>query len=173
VSVKIVNVQGLDELQRTLTRTLPDKLQGRAMQAALTKGARPIITKAKALAPQDTGRLKRAIYAFRDKASTRTREGRLISVRTGKRLRKSNRDAFYWKWIEFGHRTRASKTQAGVVRLVPARPFMRPAFEAKKLAALEIIRQTLAGEIATVARKAAARSQSRLLNALRRTVAGF
>lgn len=179
-----IEVSGLKELRETLTRTLPDKLQGKALQGALAKAALPILRTARARAPVKTGRLRKAIYAFRDRKSTRTREGRLISVRSGKRFQKTNRDAYYWKWLEFGHGI-IKRKKGGVlgrpdkgffgreVQAVPARPFMRPAFEAKKFEALEIFRKTLSDQIVRVAKRAAARSQSRLGRSLRRSITGL
>lgn len=179
-----IRVEGLTEIRQALL-TLPDKLQGKATQAALAKAARVIVKDAQARVPQKTGRLRRAIYSFRDKASTRAREARLITVRSGKRHQKSDRDAFYWKWVEFGHAIIRAKQgtqslgtpKAGFfgkeVRAVPARPFLRPAFETQKMKALEIFRQSMAGEIVKVAERAARRSASRLGFAIRRTFAGF
>lgn len=169
-----VNVVGLQELRETLLKTLPENLQGRALQGALTIAARPIITAAKRLAPKDTGRLQRAIYAFRDRASTKFREGRLISVRSGKKFKSSDRDAFYWKWVEFGRaivNASPGKKTLGTpktgffgkqVSAVPARPFMRPAFESQKFIALEKFRETLADQIKKVADRAYKRSVARL-----------
>ncbi len=164
-----VRVEGLAELKQVLERTLPDRLQGKALQGALAKAVRPIVQQARTLAPVDTGRLRLAIYSKRSKFSKRGHESRIVAVRRGKKAQKRDRDAFYWKFVEFGHMTRASKKVAGVPRFIPARPFMRPAFEANKLKALEIVRTELAGEI----KKVAAREQSRLNRLLRRRVAGF
>lgn len=179
-----IEVAGLRELRETLTRTLPDKLQGKALQGALSKAALPILRTARAHAPVKTGRLRKAIYAFRDRQSTRTREARLISVRSGRRFQKRDRDAYYWKWIEFGHGV-IKRKKGGVlgrpnkgffgseVKAVPARPFMRPAFEAKKMEALEIFRRTLKDQIEKVAKRAFERSKSRLGSRLRRGVTGL
>src|SRR6185369_16797468 len=81
-----ISVDGLDEILDTLKRRLPEKLYGKALQGALSKAAKPIVNAARANAPVRTGRLRKAIYSFRDKQSTRTREARLISVRRGKKF---------------------------------------------------------------------------------------
>mgnify|MGYP001231020517 CR=1 FL=1 len=190
-----VRVEGLAELRETLMKRLPEALQGKALQGALAQGAKPIVAAARARAPVKTGRLKKAIYSYRNRESRRTYESRLISVRQGRKFQKSGRDAFYWKWIEFGHgvitlqHRRKSGGNKGrlsrslgtpakgffgrEIKAAPARPFMRPAFESKKLAALEAIRQSLAGQIEKVATRAMARSRSRLGRALRRTITGL
>jgi len=56
---------------------------------------------------------------------------------------------------------------------VPARPFLRPAFEANKHRALEIIKTELRGQVEKVARRAQARSASRLGRSLRQKITGF
>lgn len=177
-----IRVEGLSELRETLLKRLPEKLQGKALQGALRKAATPIVRQARQRAPENTGRLRKAIYSYRDRKSTKTREGRLIGVRSGKRF--GTKDAYYWKFLEFGHGviSRTKKSEAGrvlgtpskgwfgrEVKAYPARPFMRPAFESQKLNSLEIVRKTLADEIETVARKAYAKS----LNRLRRNVLGI
>jgi HK97 gp10 family phage protein len=179
-----IRVEGLAELEQMLKRTLPDRLQGKALQGALAKAARPIVTTARQLAPVKTGRLRSAIYSKRSRFSKPGFERRIIAVRRGKKQQKNDRDAFYWKWIEFGRgvvrRTRKGDEGKSLgtpdagwfgaeVKAIPARPFMRPAFESNKTQAIEIIRRELAGEI----KKVAARQQARVLARLRKTVTGF
>lgn len=148
----VVEVKGLKELREVLIRKLPLEVQGKPLQQALTRAARPITSEAKALAPVKTGRLRQAIYSTRAKSSTPTRQERVITVRSGKKH--GSKDAFYWKWVEFGHRigNKATGTLAGKGRrktasaglgAVPAQPFMRPAFESQKQKAAEIFRDAL------------------------------
>ena len=102
------------------------------------------------------GTLKRAIYQARmvDEC-TPTKEVWMVGVRSGKKTTKKGNalaDAYYARWVEFGHFTRmpsgpkatqkARKMAAralGVARYVPPQPFMRPAFEASKAAALQAL----------------------------------
>lgn len=168
-----LKIAGLDELREVLLRRLPEALQGKALQATLAKAAAPIVKAARGLAPAKTGRLRRAIYSFRDRDSKRTYEARLISVRRGKKLQKSGRDAYYWKFVEFGHMTRRGRGKEGPPRFVPAQPFMRPAFEANKYRALQIVQDELRGQVAKVAKRAQSRSASRLGRGLRHTFTGF
>lgn len=181
-----IGISGLTELKDALQRQLPEALQGKASQRALTKAARPIVKLAQDLAPNrkprgfvgparpgmnDTkpGLLKKAIYSFRNRASTRTYESRFIGVRA---------KAWWWRFIEFGRGTITSAKSLGtpakgwfgkVVRAVPARPFLRPAFEAKKIEAIEIFRRELAPAI----EKVAAASRSRTLRKLAQRITGF
>lgn len=162
-----VEVKGLKELRYALAQ-LPQAVQGKALQSALAAGARPIEDSAIARAPRGkTGRLARAIYSTRDKlASNLVRESRIITVRSGKRVHSvkggglfsSLRDAFYWKFIEFGRGTVTKKGKGSLgtpqsgffgkrVQAYPAHPFMRPAFQSEKFVALELIRQKLARNI--------------------------
>jgi HK97 gp10 family phage protein len=156
-----IKIQGLSELQAAL-RTLPDKLQRKAVRSALAKAAKPIVAAARQLAPVKSGRMRRAIYSYRDRASPKTYESRLISVKRGKRYQKSDRDAYYWKFVEFGRAAIESKKTLGNeqsgffgrrVKAVPPRPFMRPAFAQNKYKALQIVKDELAQAIATLARK--------------------
>ena len=158
-----VQVKGLRELRETLLRKIPLEYQGKVLQAALAAGARLTVAQAKSNAPELTGRLKRAIYATRDSRNSKTTyEQRVVSVRRGKKQQKNNRDAFYWKFVEFGHRivprakgqsTRAARKKAA--GQVPARPFMRPAFEATKAKAAQVIADRLKVELDKAAKKAA------------------
>ena len=170
--IEVKRVEGLTELRDMLLRKLPEATQGKALQGALREAAKPSVKEARARAPVKTGRLRNAIYSFRDRASRRTREARLISVRSGKRFQKTNRDAYYWKWIEFGHGVITTKKRSlgapakgffgKEVQAVPARPFMRPAFETRKLQALEAFRQALAAQVDKVAARNLSRVRSRL-----------
>ena len=75
----------------------------------------------------------------------------MVSVRSGKgaRVKRGKNagqtlDAYYWRWVEFGHYTRGrrgGKDRKGIAagttfrsgaRFVLPRPFLRPGFEAKK-----------------------------------------
>jgi len=179
-----IEVSGLAELRQTLLKSLPEALQGKASQAALTKAARPIIAAAQAKAPTrkargfvgpvrpggTKGRLRASIYSYRSPESTKTQESRFIGVK-GR--------AFYWRFIEFGRAsiTRAKGSLGSVVKgffgktvtAVPAKPFLRPAFEENVNKAIDIYQKALLPAIEKVARQAYARSQRRL----RKAITGF
>lgn len=180
-----VKVEGLAELRDLLQRKLPYEIQTKALQSTLAKAAQPILKDARSRVPVKSGRLRRAIYSFRDKASTKVKAIRLISVRSGRRH--GGKDAFYWKWVEFGRgeskvgkkrgapRGGARAASLGTpergwfgkkVKAVAARPFMRPAFESRKMEALETFRKNMATEI----QKTAQRLQSRTVSRIKRSV---
>jgi len=159
-----VKIDGLQELRAALLR-LPDQLQTNVLQKALTGAANVIVADARIKAPKDTGTLQRAIFQGKSRKSTRTLAVRQIGVRSGKRERKRGRDAFYWRFIEFGHGEIKLKKDKGslgrpgigffgkIVRAQPARPFLRPAFESKKLQALNVFRLNVMAELAKIAAK--------------------
>lgn len=176
-----VEVTGLAELRETLTKTLPEALQGKAAQAALAKACKPIVDAAKAKAPtrfvgplkggaRARGRLRDAIVSTRNHESTKTYESRLIGVLPR---------AWYWRFIEFGRavvtRKKGSLGTPGkgffgkTVKAFPARPFLRPAFEENANRSIEIFGKALLPAIEKVAKQAAARSK----RALRKYVTGF
>lgn len=102
------------------------------------------------------GTLKRAIYIKRDRDSKPGLEHYFVGVRQGKAQQKrkgGNADAFYWRWVELGHRIRApghgirggfrkkavrrAQHDASGGGRVPAYPFLTPAFQKAKEQALE------------------------------------
>jgi len=136
-----MKVEGLKELADKLRGMGPD-LSRNVLRAAVRAGAATVRAEAMNMVPQDTGRLRRAIYLkhIREKSSPH-QQTFYVSVRAGKRYRKRDVDAYYWRFVEFGTAKMA------------ARPFMRPAFEAKKGDALEAIKGRLADRIKTYERK--------------------
>ena len=144
-------LQGFEQLMAELLK-LPDVMQKRVIKGAVAKGAKIIKDEAVARAPVDSGTLKAAIYMARlVNQCTPNDEVWLVSARSGKQYQtrklksgkdSANRDAFYAKWVEFGHYARTPKgvtksgkaagRALGVTSWVAARPFMRPAFETKK-----------------------------------------
>jgi HK97 gp10 family phage protein len=173
-----VQAQGLAALLAEM-RSLPEKVQRRALTGAVATGARVIKDEVVRRAPiyvefnLDTGRyapkashvpppgtLKRAIYSARAvNRCTATTEVFRVGVRSGKRTAtgKTNKhDAYYARWVEYGHFTRTPTSipgtraqrreiarKKGLVRWVPPRPFFRPAFLAKKEEALKAVERVL------------------------------
>lgn len=158
---KRVQVRGLDQLLKNMEQ-LPRELvskNGGLVRSALFKATKRVREEARKRAPRDTGNLSRNVIAVRDKnpQANGASERFMITVR-GKRwtkkakekaVRKSSGkidyrrsgDAFYWRWVEFG------------TRFVRAQPFLRPAFEGEKEAALEDFKSSLATGITRVVRK--------------------
>jgi len=142
----IISIDGLRELEIKLAQ-LPAKLEQRIIRQAVAAGARVIQREARSRAPMSIaphilrsyasavfkkytsgqfgtwvtpGNLKRMIRVRVDKSRTR---GYAVTYE----VYVKNKDAWYWKFVEFG-----------TVKM-SAKPFMRPAFETMKLAAINEI----------------------------------
>lgn len=139
-----VRIEGLAELGRAL-RELPKQIAGKGggpLRYATFQAAKVIKEEAIQRAPVDSGTLRRNIVAVRMRKTPPGREGYLIEVRRGKRkyantranvrLRRAGKtwfdrgEAYYWFWQEFGRKDTNKYRHT---------PFLRPAFEAKKVEA--------------------------------------
>ena len=138
-------ILGLKELNSAL-KELPARIAKNVLRGATSAGAAVIRVEAKAKAPVYTGSvakghpppgtLRRAVYQKQIRElSSLVKQTFYVGVRIGKSARKKGVDAFYWKFVEFGTSNMA------------ARPFLRPAFEAKKLEAVEAIKKYLTERI--------------------------
>lgn len=141
-------VTGLKELNEAL-RQLPQNIARNVLRGAAGAGAAVIRKEARARAPVFTGpvgprhpppgTLKKSIYQQASRAlSNLVQQTFNVGVKTGKALRTksgASANAFYWKFVEFGTAKMA------------ARPFMRPAFEAKKHEAVAAIKAYIAERI--------------------------
>lgn len=169
--ITVTEIRGLAELRTTLLKYFPQELQGPVLQAALAKAALPIVQMARSLAPKRTGRLKAAIFSTRDKKrSTKERESRVVTVKHGKKYGKQ--DAYYWKFIEFGHytvkpggrkkfrrhRRSSPETLKGSYHFIPATPFMQPAILAQSGAAMRAFIMALKPAMAKISARAVSRS---------------
>jgi HK97 gp10 family phage protein len=147
----VMRVEGLDELAQKM-RMMAPRLAKNGLRAAVYAGAKVIRDEARLRAPRWTGpvskghpppgTLRRSIIMkqIREQSDAR-RQTFYVAVRHGKQYRNQGKkgnlsqDAFYWRFVEFG-----------TVKM-SARPFMRPAFEAKKREAVEAIKQRLAEKV--------------------------
>ena len=158
-----VRVHGLAETIARLKK-LPADLAGKnggPIRKAAFQAAKVIEEEAERLSPKDTGRLERNIIKIRDRnpraaegsptelyrigvrgggkygARVRKRERRKVFALGGsikqanQAARGAEKDAYYWFFKEFG----TSK--------MPATPFLRPAFEMKKEAAVKRFAEVL------------------------------
>lgn len=162
----LVYVSGLKELQAAL-KELPQRIARNVLRGGVAAGAAVIRKEAAARAPvyypagsytdlatgkthitklQDghppPGTLKRAVYQKQiNELSSATKQVFKVSVRKGKQYQNQGKkgnlsqDAYYAAFVEFG----TSK--------MAARPFLRPAFEAKKSEAVKAIRDYIAARI--------------------------
>lgn len=183
------SLQGLSELLSAMEE-LPKQAQGRLMRSVVGSGAALVRNEITLRAPVWTGdvsqghpppgTLKRAVYmAFLQDATTATRTVFQVAVRTGKQARTRNHskagpvqtfslDAYYWKWVEFGHYTRAPKGKAKAVETgselvrgaywVMAKPFVRPGFEAKREAAINAMADKFRARLPEMVAKARAKA---------------
>lgn len=176
VSTQIV---GMDRLAKTLL-ALPGRLRRQALRPAVSAGARVVAKAIRARAPKgESGTIRRAVFqAAAKELTSNVQVGYVAGVRRGKkyakgatrvfkghvRTNKVSRDAYYWPWVEFGHKIvpRRGKNGAGIAsrrravahlqasgqgRTVPAHPFLRPAFNAAQSAAREAMIAVFRAEI--------------------------
>lgn len=148
---ELQHVAGLSELSAAL-RELPQRIGRNVLRGTVAAGAAEVRTAVKTSAPVYTGdvaqghpppgTLKRAIYQKQIRElSDDQRQVFFVGVRQGKKFRNQGKkgdksqDAYYWRFVEFG----TSK--------MAARPFLRPGFEASKMAAVERMKTYMAERI--------------------------
>ena len=146
-----VRIDGLADLERAL-RELPDRVAKNGLRASVYAGAKVIRDEARQRAPKAAqalgpnqpppGTLKRSVIMKHvPELSGQTRQTFFVLVRHGKKYRKQGKkgnlsqDAWYWRFVEFG------------TRKMRARPFLRPALEAKRREAVQAMKERLADRI--------------------------
>ena len=144
-------VTGLKELEQNLKR-LPLRLQEKALVSAVRSSAGVIRDEARRMCPKKTGALAKSIVAKRKRTA-----GGTVVYQVGPRK-------FYGHMVEFGTGPHEIKMQklGKVLKLgrwrnvyalevkhpgASAKPFLRPAFDAKYKEAIEKMRQALARSI--------------------------
>lgn len=154
-----IKIEGLAELAKRL-RELPSELSGKnggPLRKAIGRASVVIRDEARRLAPVDTGNLRDNIIAVRKRKSPQGNEGYFIEVRRKRRKYANTRanrrkqragmtyesmgEAYYGMFIELG------------TAKMPAQPFLRPAFESKKVEAVEVFRAEFAKAIAKAEKK--------------------
>lgn len=121
-----INMLGDKQLVKDLAK-FDQKNQRRIARAALKKGAAPTLDLARQLVPVDRGKLKAAL-AIKPARGKRNRIGVEINTGTREQLEIEPDDKFYYpSVVEYGSRN------------MPAKPFMRPAFDRTKDEALTIV----------------------------------
>jgi len=162
MSTATMKIDGLAAIRKAML-DLPDRVATNSLSAAVVAGAALIRDEARALAPEWTGQvaaghpppgtLKRSIVIKKiPERSTYYRKVVYVTVRRGKKYQKQGKrgnlsqDAYYWRWVEFGHYyaphgKRQKQGASGV--FVPAHPFMRPAYTRKRIAAMDAIKEKL------------------------------
>ena len=157
----VQHVDGLKELQAAL-KELPDRIARNILRGSVSAGAAVIKKEAAARAPVSTGpvrqghpppgTLKRAVYQKQIRElSSLIKQTFYVGVRKGKKYRNQGKkgnlsqDAYYAPFVEFGTAKMA------------ARPFLRPAFEARKGDAVAAIKAYLERRIPEEVAKLAVR----------------
>lgn len=149
-------IDGLAELNKAL-QELPARIEANVLRGGMRAASKVMESEVKANVPVDDGDLKNSI-----KVRTRNKRGEVsASVTAG------DKKAFYARFVEFGTaahfikpKNRKSLFFAGLAREVvdhpgqPARPFMRPAFDAAQGPALEAFKQYVADRIPKEFKKA-------------------
>ncbi|VVD74476.1 HK97 gp10 family phage protein [Pandoraea commovens] len=134
---------------------LADDLAESALRSAAVAGGTILRDEAALRAPQgETGNLGRALYLkFIEERSTETSKMYYVSIRRGKKGDGRNDVAFYGPMVEFGHwyvppkpkgvRWKSHRANSVGKHWVAARPFIRPAWEARKTDAVDAMRNRL------------------------------
>jgi HK97 gp10 family phage protein len=136
-------IEGLRECEEAL-RELPKATGKNVLRRALMAAGQPILNAAQQLAPELTGTLKRSHAA---------------GTRLTRRQRQQHKaESAVEIFVGPGGLVQAITQEFGTVK-APAQPFMRPAWDGNKMAALKLVGESLADEIerarARLARKAA------------------
>jgi len=112
---------GVKEIKKAL-RQFPKNVQKNIAVGAIRAGCKPILTKARQLAPRDQGDLKKSIKIRK----RRTKDMHIVkfSVSAGNSVntKDGKQRIFYAAFIEWGYTAKNGHA-------VMAQPFMRPAFE--------------------------------------------
>lgn len=150
-------IEGLAELGKAL-RELPARVARNGLRVSVYAGAKLVRDEARARAPKaeqplgpnqpPPGTLKRSVIMKHfPELSSLTRQTFVVTVRHGKKYRKQGKkgnlsqDAWYWRFVEFG------------TRKMRARPFLRPALEAKRSEAGQAMKDRLRERIELEASK--------------------
>jgi HK97 gp10 family phage protein len=134
-----VEMFGLKEIQQ-LFRQLPEQVNKNKIWVKLFRQvSKPLIQKAKSLAPKKTGQLSRSIGFFTTKASRRYNGGYVgprvkgAFAKRDKEYKGSNKkkiytkSGFYGAWVEYGNEVMFGGKATG-----QAQKFMKPAYEQTK-----------------------------------------
>lgn len=120
---KGIDIKGLDKVEQKLKK-LGRRTAKKVVKKGVTKGAKPLLKAARAKAPRDTGRLRRAIKSRVMKKTSRDEAGRLIMIDPGK-SRDDTKGAWYGYIINNGWIDRSGTYH-------PGKKFMEAAYEKEK-----------------------------------------
>lgn len=172
-----LQMQGLTELLQRV-RTLDDKIQKKVIRRSVYAGAKIMKQSVVDHAPVagashyrggrlvPPGTLKRApLHKWARELSDLRSQAYVVTLRRGKEWRSVgkrgvDKDAYYWPWVEYGHKVVARQGKAGKSTLrarrttalgrVPERPFFRPAYQAAEGPARDAIKARMEGLLTEV-----------------------
>lgn len=147
-------LEGLRELEQNL-RQLPKATAKNVAKRTLIKSAEPFIAQARATAPRGPDQKGRTHLADSIQISTRLSKRQATLARREARINKSPK---HFTEIHAGARAlpHAHLVEYGTFKMAP-RPFMRPAWDANKFRAMNIIATELGNEIMAAAKRMEAR----------------
>lgn len=132
-----MKIEGLRELGMAL-KEFDSRVQKRIARSATAAGARVIAKEARQRVPVDSGTVKKNIRT----ANLKPKQPGIQETAVGVRVNGKTKDsAYYWRYIEMG-----------TIHMAP-KPFLRPAFEAKKLEAADKIKEQLGKRLEAEAKK--------------------
>lgn len=150
-----IETQGFAELERALDQ-FPERLQRKLLRRSLRRASVPIRTRARELAPVDTGLLRREIKILSVRPDAEGRMTAKIGIRRprnpakalravrgakGVKKRRVVNDPFYGRFLERG------------TAKMSARPFLRPALDGAGPGAVQLLGQELADEVRQLQRE--------------------
>ena len=124
-----IDIEGLEEVKKTLKNSIDDSKKRRTLLKALRYGAVPVRKAMKTGTPIRTGNLKASIGIITGKSGmggvgpTSVTVGAKVKKRRSKR--KVKNDGYYIGWVVKGHKTRSGEKTDG-------KDFITPAFNSKK-----------------------------------------
>lgn len=165
-----MSATGFKDLDTALAQ-LPKAAAKRTLQRTLAKAAQPIADAAQANAPVDTGELRDSIKVG-TRISNKIGKAEFAEVMRGggthgeavAAMRSARREANGGSFaVAFVGPEKAKSKKNAIKRIVlefgsvklPPHPYMRPAWDAQKMNALNICKAELAGEIITTAKRLA------------------
>lgn len=136
-----------------ILRELPKSVQRKALLRALRAGAKPILDDARSRVQSETVRRALGVVVTRSGQTGHQAALQVTPRRGGARGTPTNLPL----WIEYGTNPRFQKTTGRYTGAMPARPYLRPAFDTKRRQALDAILGELRAAIELEANKATAR----------------
>jgi HK97 gp10 family phage protein len=125
MSSQTVRIEGVEELRQILKR-LPPAMGGEALKEAALEAMEPVLDKARQMVPVKSGRLRRSLGI-----QIRNQSAAYIDVRVGANLERAlGETGPHAHLVEFGSGPRYDK-DGRFVGVMPAEPFMRPAWDAE------------------------------------------